>query len=70
MACQAPLSMGFPRHEYWSGFAILSPGNKGILNIFANSLLIQFHIIASLGERKKEELNTTCEIRFHRHKWD
>ena len=20
VACQAPLSMGFPRHEYWSGF--------------------------------------------------
>ena len=42
--------------------AISSPGSKGILNVFGNSLLIEFHIIASLGERKKEELNTTCEI--------
>ena len=26
MACQAPLSMGFPRDEYWSGLPFLSPG--------------------------------------------
>ena len=25
-ACQAPLSMGFPREEYWSGKPFLSPG--------------------------------------------
>ena len=25
--CQAPLSMGFPRHEYWSGLPFSSPGN-------------------------------------------
>ena len=32
-ACQAPLSMGFPRWEYWSGLPIPSPGgfpNPGI----------------------------------------
>ena len=26
VACQAPLSMGFPRQEYWSGFPFPSPG--------------------------------------------
>ena len=26
-ACQAPLSMGFPRQEYWSGLPFLSPGD-------------------------------------------
>ena len=26
VACQAPLSMGFPRQEYWSGLPFLSPG--------------------------------------------
>ena len=26
-AHQAPLSMGFPRHEYWSGLPFPSPGN-------------------------------------------
>ena len=31
--CQAPLSLGFPRQEYWSGLPFLSPGdlpNPGI----------------------------------------
>ena len=27
VACQAPLSMGFPRQEYWSGLLFLSPGD-------------------------------------------
>ena len=27
VTCQAPLSMEFPRQEYWSGLAFLSPGD-------------------------------------------
>ena len=27
MACQAPLSMGFPRQDYWSGLPFPSPGD-------------------------------------------
>ena len=27
IAHQAPLSMGFPRQEYWSGLSFPSPGN-------------------------------------------
>ena len=27
VACQAPLSMGFPRQEYWSGLSFLPPGD-------------------------------------------
>ena len=27
VACQAPLSMGFPRQEYWNGLPFLSPGD-------------------------------------------
>ena len=30
VACQAPLSMGFPRQEYWSELPFPSPG--GLLN--------------------------------------
>ena len=33
IACQAPLSMGFPKQEYWSGLPFPSPGdlaNPGI----------------------------------------
>ena len=26
-ACQAPLSMGFPRQEYWGGLPFPSPGD-------------------------------------------
>ena len=28
VACQAPLSMGFSRQEYWSGLPFLSPGQS------------------------------------------
>jgi len=31
VACQAPLSMGFSRQEYWSGLPFPSPGD--LLNI-------------------------------------
>ena len=27
VACQASLSMGFSRHEYWNGLPFLSPGD-------------------------------------------
>ena len=27
VACQAPLSMGFPRQEYWRGLPFPSPGD-------------------------------------------
>ena len=33
IACEAPLSMGFPRQENWSGLSFSSPGdlpNSGI----------------------------------------
>ena len=38
VACQAPLSMGFPRQKYWSGLPFPSPGNLPNLGIeFASS---------------------------------
>ena len=27
VACQAPLSVGFPRQEYWCGLSFSSPGD-------------------------------------------
>ena len=27
VTCQVPLSMGFPRQEYWSGLLLPSPGD-------------------------------------------
>ena len=45
VACQAPLSMGFSRQEYWSGFAIpFSNALAGITykkNTFSESVYIQ-----------------------------
>ena len=32
-ACQAPLSMGFPRQEYWSGLPFPPPGDLPNLGI-------------------------------------
>ena len=37
-ACQAPLSMGFPRQEYWSGLAFPSPEDSPIHGIELPSL--------------------------------
>ena len=37
IVCQAPLSMGFPRQEYWSGLSFPTPGNlpnSGIKPLF------------------------------------
>ena len=33
VACQAPLLMGFPRQDYWSGLPFPSPGNLPKLGI-------------------------------------
>ena len=39
VAHQAPLSMGFPRQEYWSGLPFPTPGNLPSLRIEPMSLL-------------------------------
>jgi len=38
VACQAPLSMGFSRKEYWSGLPCLPPGDLPYLGIEPISL--------------------------------
>ena len=43
-ACQAPLSMGFPRKEYWSGLPLFPPGDlsdPGIEFMSLTSLALQ-----------------------------
>ena len=39
VACQAPLSMGFSRQEYWSGLPCLPPGDLPDPGIEATSLM-------------------------------
>ena len=44
IACQAPLSMGFPRQEYWSGLSLPSPEDlpkPGIKPVSAASPILQ-----------------------------
>ena len=55
VARQAPLSMGFPRQEYWNGFLSPPPGdrpNPGIESVFpalqADSLPAEPHQIVHL----------------------
>ena len=41
VACQAPLSMGFSRQEYWSGLLFPSPGDPPNLGIEPRSPVLQ-----------------------------
>ena len=41
VACQAPLSMGFPRQKYWSGFAFPPPGDLPNLGLQTTSPALQ-----------------------------
>ena len=52
LAHQAPLSMGFPRQEYWNGFPSPSPGdlpNSGI-ELMSPALVGGFFTTAPLGK--------------------
>ena len=54
MACQAPLSLGFSRQEYWSGYPCPPPGNLPKLGIEPMSLASpalagRFLIVCHLG---------------------
>ena len=55
VANQAPLSMEFPRHEYWSGLPFYSPGdlpNSGIKSGFPTLWADSLHHQRSPGEEK------------------
>ena len=41
VACQAPLSMGFSRQEYWSGLPFPSPGDRPHPGIEPESPVLQ-----------------------------
>ena len=40
LPCQAPISMGFPRQEYWSGLLAPSPGDLPNPGIELGSLVL------------------------------
>ena len=41
VACQAPVSVGFPRQEYWSGL-LCSPGDLPNPGVKPRSLMVTF----------------------------
>ena len=45
VACQAPLSMGFSRQEYWSGLLFSSPGNQHNMQFFPNLFCSRFFFL-------------------------
>ena len=52
VACQAPLSLGFPRQEYWSGLPFPPPGDLPDPGIEARSpaLAGEFFYRCAIGE--------------------
>ena len=55
VACQAPLSMGFSRQEYWSGLLCPPPGNlpdlgTGPLSLTFPALAVEFFTTSATGE--------------------
>ena len=66
IACQAPLSVGFPQQEYWSGLAFHSPGDLPDLEIEPGSPL-QADSLPSEPPGKPTNILKTTE--FYTLKW-
>ena len=49
VTCQAPLSVGFPRQEYWSGLPCPSPGNFPVCVYLHHIFLIYLSVNGHLG---------------------
>ena len=55
VARQAPLSTGFPRQEYWSGFPLPSPGDLPDLGIKPESPELQADSLPTDAPRKPKK---------------
>ena len=67
VACQAPLSMGFSKQEYWSGLSCPSPGNlpnPGIEPVSLTSPALAGRFLTSVPPRKSSNADwrTLCKI--------
>ena len=79
VACQVPLSIGFPRQEYWSGLPFPSPGdvphpgmNPGIGPASLMSLALSSHLHnQSMGtaymQTKQENEQMMCKCMANNH---
>ena len=59
VACQAPLSMGFSRQEYWSGLPFPSPGDLPDLGIEPQSPASQADSLPTELRRKPNQLSVS-----------
>ena len=64
VACQAPLSMGFPRQEYWNGLAFPSPGDLPNPGIEPGSPTLQADDLLSEPPGKSHFSRGTSELVF------
>ena len=65
VAHRAPLSMGFPRQEYWSGWPFPSPGNPPNPRIKPGSPALQAHSLPSEPPGKPiKRVNTAYSLFF------
>ena len=64
VACQAPLSMGFPRQEYWTGLPFPSPGDLPDPGIKSASPAWQVDSLQPEPQGKPHELNNSCYADF------
>ena len=60
VACQAPLSSGFPRQEYWSGLPFLSPGHLPDPGIEPESLALQVDSLLVSHQGSPLAITKTC----------
>ena len=70
VARQAPLSMGFPRQEFWSGLPFPTPGDlldPGIKPAFSVSLMLagRFFITKLLGKPSMVHYEATTVLDLH-----
>ena len=65
VACQAPLSTGFPRQEYWSGLPFPPPGDLSNPGIESTSLVscTGRHILYTKPPGKPNTQHSFYEIR-------
>ena len=65
VACQAPLSMGFSRQEYWSALALPSPEDLPIPGIKPRSLTSPVFYATTSGWAVQQWLSNTIEQVYH-----
>ena len=64
VACQAPLSMGFSRQEYWSGLPFPSPGDLPNPGIEPGSSTLQADSLPTELPQKPMDFTAGCQIHF------